>query len=311
MEEQNEAEAAKTSPSGLYRAIRHFFDFVLIGASLILLVICIGVVDGRERLVQQTGESLTEINESLAATADGLAATEGKDRAQIQLNLRRQCLTEARTLARKAIDLGADSRCTSSTRIYSALYNLCGNDAVLSKLYGGGIEALAPEAYYASTVDEYICAGADITNESAFEQRASPHTYSTAVLAFFVVIVSALLGAAVSSLRRFDNVTVRSILLGMAAGYTAMLVVRGGRALLVNQTSFEGYPLNIYGLAFAGLIVGMFTERAYELLSEVIASLEGRIRAASGVNGAGNAASNGTSPAPAPNQKPLSPPRDA
>lgn len=62
----------------------------------------------------------------------------------------------------------------------------------------------------------------------------------------------------------------RDILLGFSAGFVAFLVIKGGKSLFLIQGVESSAELNPYGCALAGILAGLFTEKAYQLLSAMI-----------------------------------------
>ena len=74
----------------------------------------------------------------------------------------------------------------------------------------------------------------------------------------------------------------RSLSLGLASGFVVYLAIKGGKHLFLLQTSGEIVAFNPYGSAFAGLLSGLFTERAHEFLSMLMDDFLERLKAAAG-----------------------------
>lgn len=104
---------------------------------------------------------------------------------------------------------------------------------------------------------------------------------SDVLLALSVVCCGGI-GAAVAGVRQHrgrsseDRATesksspVVGLFLGMAAGFIAFLFIKGGKFLFIVQGAEVSIPINPYGSAFAGVLAGLFTERAYQVLSSVV-----------------------------------------
>lgn len=103
---------------------------------------------------------------------------------------------------------------------------------------------------------------------------------SEALLAIVVVFAGAV-GAMISSLKQGAFLTLRSFVLGLASGFIVLLLLKGGKNVFLFQIPGHVVPFNPYGVAFAGLLAGLFTERAHQLLSWLVDDLISRVRAAS------------------------------
>ena len=67
-------------------------------------------------------------------------------------------------------------------------------------------------------------------------------------------------------------------MLGLSTGFLAFFIVRGGKAVFLLQGDAVSFPTNPYTTSFAGLIAGIFTERAYGLLMDAVTQLEKKSR---------------------------------
>jgi hypothetical protein len=94
-----------------------------------------------------------------------------------------------------------------------------------------------------------------------------------------VVIACAVIGSIVVGLRSgnalFEPVR---FLLGLASGFIVFISLRGGRAIFMMEVSGEPPMFNPHSMAFSGLLVGLFSEKAYILLSTLVDDLFGRVR---------------------------------
>ncbi|MBF8276024.1 MAG: hypothetical protein HW390_1097 [Candidatus Brocadiaceae bacterium] len=90
------------------------------------------------------------------------------------------------------------------------------------------------------------------------------------------------IGAMITALRGDSAMTLRSLSLGLASGFVVYLAIKGGKHVFLLQTQGELVTFNPYGSGFAGLLSGLFTEKAHQLLTTIIDDFAARLRAASG-----------------------------
>ena len=60
------------------------------------------------------------------------------------------------------------------------------------------------------------------------------------------------------------------MLFGFGGGMVAFLAMTGGKTLLLLQHGADSASLDPYTAAFAGLMVGLFTERAFDALGRLV-----------------------------------------
>ncbi len=89
------------------------------------------------------------------------------------------------------------------------------------------------------------------------------------VLLALAVTFCGAIGAVVAGLRTQRYAGLVNIMLGLAAGFIAFLALKGGKFLFIVQVSSTQIPVNPYASAFAGILVGLFTERVYEVVSRL------------------------------------------
>jgi hypothetical protein len=75
-----------------------------------------------------------------------------------------------------------------------------------------------------------------------------------------------------------SNVDVmKLIFLGLGTGFTSYLAIKGGKFLFTIHTVGENLNMNPYGSAFFALLAGLFSERFYSLMKNVLDDLEERM----------------------------------
>lgn len=75
--------------------------------------------------------------------------------------------------------------------------------------------------------------------------------------------------------------TLRALALGIATGFVVYLAIKGGKHVFLLQMQTEVVAFNPYGSAFAGLLAGMFTEKAYQLITIIVDDFADRLCAVS------------------------------
>ncbi len=99
---------------------------------------------------------------------------------------------------------------------------------------------------------------------------SGPWSSSEKLLAV-LCIGSGIIGAVVAGIRSKHVLSVRQFSLGFAAGFISYLVIKGGRYLLMAQLDDGPWvAFNPYGCSLICVMAGMFTQRAYDLLSAVV-----------------------------------------
>jgi hypothetical protein len=94
------------------------------------------------------------------------------------------------------------------------------------------------------------------------------------------VITCGAIGALIAGIRGEKRLTLRYLSLGFAAGFVTFLAIKGGKHVFLVTSGSDPAFFNPYSSAFAGLLAGLFTERAYQLLSSVIDQFAKRLESA-------------------------------
>jgi hypothetical protein len=91
-----------------------------------------------------------------------------------------------------------------------------------------------------------------------------------------IVISCGAIGTFLSRLRLNRPIELNNILLGFGAGFITFLVLNGGKHIFLLKASGVAISFNPYNTAFAGILAGLFTEDAYELLRGIVDDFKGR-----------------------------------
>jgi hypothetical protein len=102
--------------------------------------------------------------------------------------------------------------------------------------------------------------------------------YSSDLLLSFVVITAGCIGAILAAMRSQNVFTLRDLGLGLGAGFITFLVIRSGKSIFLLDPGGPIFVLNPYTSAFFGLAAGLFTERAYQLFTELLDEMIRRLR---------------------------------
>lgn len=102
-------------------------------------------------------------------------------------------------------------------------------------------------------------------------------TWSDEALFLALAICSGALGALLAGLRTTKFTLFQDLALGLGSGFVVYLGMKGGKHVFLLSGSETPILLNPYTYAFAGILVGLFTERAYNLLSSLVDELEKRL----------------------------------
>lgn len=97
----------------------------------------------------------------------------------------------------------------------------------------------------------------------------------------FAVMACAAIGAMIAALRGNGLMTLRALALGIATGFVVYLAIKGGKHVFLLQMQTEIVAFNPYGSAFAGLLAGMFTEKAYQIINSFVDEVANRLHAVS------------------------------
>ncbi|WP_147452155.1 hypothetical protein [Corallococcus sp. CA041A] len=97
-----------------------------------------------------------------------------------------------------------------------------------------------------------------------------------------IIASCTLIGSIIAVMRESQRAYIppKQLALALASGFVAFLALRGGRSVFMLDLAGEVPNFNPYSMAFSGLLVGLFTKRAYALMALLVDQLEARVHAA-------------------------------
>lgn len=105
----------------------------------------------------------------------------------------------------------------------------------------------------------------------------NPYTMGADHLLALAVIMCGSTGALLSSIRKRKFQILTDLTQGCLSGFVTFLALKGGKHLFLISTVVDTAAFNPYSCAFAGILAGLFSERAYLLLGSVVEQVAGRI----------------------------------
>lgn len=90
----------------------------------------------------------------------------------------------------------------------------------------------------------------------------------TEMLLAIVIVLCGGTGSILTSLRSQSEKHLSAVFIGLLAGFVAFLIVKGGKfVFIINISPESSVFINPFAAAFAGILAGLFTEKAYQILS--------------------------------------------
>jgi hypothetical protein len=132
---------------------------------------------------------------------------------------------------------------------------------------------------------------------SVSERIQQPATLNSDYLLAIAIMACGVMGALIAGMRSDETTSVRDFSRGLSSGFICYLGIKGGKYIFLLHAAGETVGFNPYGSAFAGLLVGLFSQKAYETLEMLFSDLTSRIKQAIDK---GNEKAAQTSPAPQP-----------
>jgi hypothetical protein len=297
----------KESRGAVVGALATVVNMALLSVAMVLAVMATSETAGRAQAMSQVTRREAEEIRSVVKQAGMARAADGSDsdaktvassplEPGSRLIFVQQCIITARGLLERLAMSGDDISGTDILRAVDAALAIPG-DA------GSALACLAEDRAAA------CIAAARATKDSLpspLPQRSlwNPLPYvRTDFLLALIVVACSFIGSVVAALRagnaRFQPVAAA---LGLASGFIAFISLRGGRAVFMLEMAGETPMFNSYSMAFVGLLVGLFSTKAYQLLSALVDDLHGRITSALAPRQTGEAVHLAPTPkSPAPN----------
>lgn len=100
----------------------------------------------------------------------------------------------------------------------------------------------------------------------------------TEMLLAIVIVLCGGTGSILTSFRSKSAKHLPAVFNGLLAGFITFLIVKGGKFFfIVNIAPESTVFINPFAAAFAGILAGLFTEKAYQILSEATDQLGNKI----------------------------------
>ncbi len=243
-----------TKPSSLFSG----FTLLCLMGIVLSVLFWVGEVRGRQKLEQFLTSQVSHLQADLAegkgdsGNDDGDGPSASSDR-RTQLQKFRQQLGRLQTLAVS----GSDQEQITLGTIRNDVYELLDDRRPANNGHG---EIEPQRSSITATV-------------SVWWQFFLPRYMASDQLLSLVVIMSGTIGAVIAAIRAKRVLSPTDIGFGVAAGFITLLAIRGGKNVLVVSNEDVSFYINPYSSAFFGLLAGLFTDRAYELLRKFVDKL--------------------------------------
>ncbi|MDA0810621.1 MAG: hypothetical protein O3B68_21725, partial [Planctomycetota bacterium] len=243
-----------TKPSSLFSG----FTLLCLMGIVLSVLFWVGEVRGRQKLEQFLTSQVAHLQADLAegkgdsGNDDGDSLSKNSDR-RTQLQKFRQQLGRLQTLAVS----GSDQELITLGTIRNDVYELLDD----REPAGDKQPKIEPQP---SSITSSV---------SVWWQFPLPRYMASDQLLSLVVIMSGTIGAVIAAIRAKRVLSPTDIGFGVAAGFITLLAIRGGKNVLVVSNEDVSFYMNPYSSAFFGLLAGLFTDRAYELLRKFVDKL--------------------------------------
>tara|TARA_R110002072_G_scaffold179059_1_gene335036 strand:- start:82994 stop:84739 length:1746 start_codon:yes stop_codon:yes gene_type:complete len=243
-----------TKPSSLFSG----FTLLCLMGIVLSVLFWVGEVRGRQKLEQFLTLQVAHLQADLAEGNDdsgdgGGAGLAGKSDRRTQLQKFRQQLGRLQTLAVSGSDQEQITLGTIRNDVYELLEDTRPPD--------NDQREIEPQR---SSITAAV---------SVWWQFFLPRYMASDQLLSLVVIMSGTIGAVIAAIRAKRVLSPTDIGFGVAAGFITLLAIRGGKNVLVVSNEDVSFYMNPYSSAFFGLLAGLFTDRAYELLRKFVDKL--------------------------------------
>jgi hypothetical protein len=248
------------------------FELIGVVSLVILAVISVSEMASRESFSNSVQGKIVSINEELANISLSIPTSESDTKIP-------ESLFKARAIAQDEMNIFSRLNDKITTLINSGVE---GNRDTLRALTSEYQQAIS------NTSADKIESGSLLNSISSSEYIAFIYEMRSDHLLALAVICCSALGAMIYGLRSGTRMSVRSMTSGLATGFVVYLALKGGQHLFLLNPTESRIPANPYSSSFAGLLAGLFSDKAYKVLSSLVDDLASRVEKAAGNNNDGN-----------------------
>jgi hypothetical protein len=252
----------------LIRAYYEIFEMAAVIILAILAVITVSEMASRESFNNSVASKISSLNGDLANISINLSSNEDAKIPTSVFEQRKEASSkieifeELKDRVTVLINIGVDSQ-PGTLKELTNIYQKATTRFADNKSSEGGILKTISNSYYIGFI---------------YEMR-SDH-----LLALAIICCSAL-GAMIFGLRSGTKMNVRTLTSGLATGFVVYLALKGGQHLFLVTSPDVRIPSNPYSSAFAGLLAGLFSDKAYKMLSSLVDNFASQVENAAGANG--------------------------
>lgn len=237
------------------------FELVGVICLVVLAVISVSEMASRESFSSSVQSKIASIDKELASITLSIPSLESDQKVP-------SSLFKKRDIAQEEMDTFLRLNDKITTLINTGVEDKRSTLKELTREYQRAISNVDPEKTTANTLLDSITSSEYIA--FIYEMR-SDH-----LLALAIICCSAL-GAMIYGLRSGLRMSVRSMTSGLATGFVVYLALKGGQHLFLLNPTESRIPSNPYSSAFAGLLAGLFSDKAYKVLTSLVDDLASRV----------------------------------
>lgn len=267
-----ESQSSETNGKGkelLLRAGRRFYEFFELFCVILFAmfaVMSISEIASRESFSTSVESKLSALDEDLANIAINISmplnASTAPTLSEENLNSRTEAIESKRYFekikdrASTLINTGVDAQ-EDSLKAITREYQGALNDIFAQEISGSNIPA-SEQGFFSAAL-------------AAIYTMRSDHLLALAI------VTSSALGAMIFGLRNGLNMSIRTITSGLATGFVVYLALKGGQHLFLITSPEVRIPANPFSSAFAGLLAGLFSDKAYRMLTLIVDNLASKV----------------------------------
>jgi len=267
MTDEEGKKSISLKPGIKFRVLDVYYElFELIGvvALVILAVISVSEMASRESFANSVQAKIVSINEELASVSLSIPQTDAKIPESVY---------KKRSIALEDMDVFTSLNDKITTLINTGVE---GNRNTLKELTREYQRAIS------NTLKEKTETGSLLESITSSEYTAFIYEMRSDHLLALAIICCSALGAMIYGLRSGRRMSVRSMTSGLATGFVVYLALKGGQHLFLLNPTESRIPANPYSSAFAGLLAGLFSDKAYKVLSSLVDDLASRVENTAG-----------------------------